>query len=367
MWLGTEQDVAKLYVRVEKFSLPGIYDKESKKEIVQETMIRMINWARNYDVTLYGEPSWSSIMSKSFTCFKQATTDFARREKYYRGVAQDDTFTENQKLPAIQYLQTNEKAKGAKVKSFYISSFKESANNTLEKKHAYDTVTEVINKELAKVINIETADFLRLSLWHCNKGYSLSELAEQAEFDGNPVIERGNFITDVDFILNQAYQGLSLILVRPKSIQIQRDVIDTCDSEGGETTIFSVLPDLKPNPEKSAYILEVYKLLKTVFDKQHKRIQNPNKANFIYLSFWSLTRSKLYEVAAECGYETKNASQDLSRFTKEVSDKLKDYNLDLFIDTFEGRAEVLSNNEFSGTEIDQLFSHELESQVNDDE
>jgi len=367
MWLGTDEDIGKLLKKVGKFSLPA-YGQEVKKEIVQETIIRVIMQTRSHDGEQYGALNWTGVLRLSYRCFKHSVTDYARREKTYRASTQDDTFSENEKWPAVEYLQPKDELNKSEISRFYLCSHKVDDSHTPQKIHAYNLVKEVIDQQMLEIVDEEISEFIKLCLWQCNKGYTLSELAQQTGFIGSPVFERAMFITGTQFILEQAYQDLSFVLINPKSIQIQRNAIDTCDADSDETTHFSILPDTRPNTERSAYILEVYELLKAAFDEEHRKIENPNKADFIYLSFWSLSPTKsMHKLAADCGFETDNVSGERSRFIAKVAGALKERNIDLFIDTFEGKAEVLSNNEFSRTEVEQLFSHELESQVSNNE
>jgi hypothetical protein len=383
MWLGTEQDIGKLLKKVEKFSLPA-YGQDVKKEIVQETMIRVIIQTRNHDKEKYGELNWTGVLSLSYRCFTHSVTDYARKAKNYRSATQDDTFSENEKWPAVQYLYSqpeelgvNTEGKG-EICSFYLCSYKPEAVNSPKNIHAYNIIKEVVDKQIQGIVDEQVSEFIRLSVWRCNDGFSLSELANQAGFIGCPVLERAMFVTGVQFILEHGYtnigrehnyEDLSFLLISPKSIQIKRDSIDTSDDDSdGSTTHFTILSETRPNTERSAYILEVYTLLKAAFDEEHKKIKNANKANYIYLSFWSLNMSlSEYQLALDCGFETTNAPQELKRFTAKVAQRIKKQNVDLFIDTFENEAEVLSNKEFSRTEVEQLFSHELESQVNNNE
>lgn len=382
MWLGTEQDIGKLLKKVEKFALPA-YGQSVKEEIVQETMMRVIIQTSNHDKEKHGELNWTGILKLSYRCFKHAVIDFARKEKNYRSAKQDDIFSENEKWPAAQYFHPQLEKLDKRVEeerqmsSFHLCSYKPEGVNTPADIHAYNIIKEVIDKQIQGIVDEEVSEFIRLSVWQCHKGFTLSELANQAGFIGCPVLERNMFVTGVQFILEHGYKNiglehnyedLSFVLMNPKSIQIKRNSIDTCDGDGEETTHFSILPDTRPNTERSAYILEVYELLKAAFDEEHKRIKNPNKANYIYLSFWSLNKSlSEYQLALDCGFETSNAPQELKRFTANVARRIKEQNVDLFIDTFENEAEVLSNKEFSRTEVEQLFSHELESQVNNNE
>ncbi len=264
------------------------------------------------------------------------------------------------------------------------------------------------------------------------------------------------FLFDDNKILSSTFYSSSLLEESLSDSSFGHTPVDTFDSDSDETTHFTVLPDTRPNTERSAYILEIYEKLKAAFEKVHSKETEPKMANFLYLSFWRLNKGlSTKELAADCGVKADKAVTYQIRFiakiTKvlkkqnvdiligrndiEVDDRLravfdveykkikdpnkakfihssfrtlqhnqtleelavdcgltvnsamtfhsrfietlvgslkeiviqlglKDKQVDLFIEEYEMAEKVFSNAEFSRAELEQLFSHELESQVN---
>jgi hypothetical protein len=377
MWLGTEQDIGKLYIKVKKRSSTlskTQFNEEDKEEIIQETVVRTIHFVKRHDSQGYGELNVGRVFAMSNRFFKQALIDHAKKYDKYRESTLDDekVIQENEKWPSIEYVQPkqeeNEKGKLTTVEykeRFHLCSYKEKPTDTVQKKQAYNVVKEVIDKQLLEIVDDSVSEFIKLCLWRCNKGYTLSELAHQAEFLGNPVLERNTYITGVDFILGSYFFDLSLVLEKPKTIQINSNSIDTSDGENGQRIemdkpIFTILPDKKTSAERSAYILEVYEILKAAFNEAIQKQKDPNMANFFYLRFWRLDAElSQEELALESGVDVKKARTYFGRFLAVINRILTEKNSSIFIDVAESGAQL--NYDFTTAEVEELFNHELEN------